>query len=389
MPKKSNTKRADGRIAVQVYIGRVDGKRKYKTVYGSTQKEADKKAEELKIKLNKGIDLTRSNDSFSVWAEHFLTSKKCEVSDDQYNLIESRVKVWQNHFGYMKISEVLPMYIQQVINELCLCNPYTGKPTARRTLTAYINVLKNIFDFAVDNRVVDFNPALRVKPPKTAEVSERRALSSVERERIIEFEHRGQRAMMLLMLSGLRRGEATALLWSDIDFKNKTISVTKSYNFKQNTLKAPKNGKSRIVSVPTVLIDYLSKAERTSPYVITTANNTMMTESAWKRLLESYIADMNLEYGTFIKPVKKFSPTKASMMIEPFTYHCLRHTFCTMMYEAGIDVLVAQEQMGHSDPKTTLAIYTHLQKEHKINNISQLDSYLNSNASQMQVKQEI
>lgn len=42
MPKKSNAKRKDGRIAVQIYLGIVDGKRKYKTVYGATQKEADK-----------------------------------------------------------------------------------------------------------------------------------------------------------------------------------------------------------------------------------------------------------------------------------------------------------------------------------------------------------
>lgn len=385
MPKKSNTKRKDGRIAVQVYIGRVDGKRKYKTVYGSTQKEADQKAEELKIKLNKGIDLTKTYDSFAVWADHFLSAKKCEVSTDQYNLIASRVKIWKDYFGYMKISEVLPMNIQFVVNEIFTGNPYTGKPTARRTLTAYINILKNIFDFAVDNRAIDFNPALRVKPPKDAGVSERRALSPEERERIIEFKHRGQRAMMLMMLSGLRRGEATALLWSDIDFKNKTISVTKSYNFKSNSIKPPKNGKSRVVSVPSVLINFLDNEERTSPYVITSKNNSMMTESAWKRLIESYLTDMNLEYGTFLQPTKKYAPQKASMMIAPFTYHCLRHTFCTMMYEAGIDVLVAQEQMGHSDPKTTLSIYTHLQNEHKINNISQLDSYLNCNASQMQV----
>ena len=43
MPKKSNQKRADGRIAVQVFLGTVDGKRKYKSVYGKTQKEANEK----------------------------------------------------------------------------------------------------------------------------------------------------------------------------------------------------------------------------------------------------------------------------------------------------------------------------------------------------------
>ena len=48
MPKKSNTKREDGRFAVQVYIGKVNGKRKYKTVYGKTQKEANQKADEIR-----------------------------------------------------------------------------------------------------------------------------------------------------------------------------------------------------------------------------------------------------------------------------------------------------------------------------------------------------
>lgn len=48
MAKKLNKKRADGRIAVQVYLGTVDGKRKYKTDYGITQKEANNKADELR-----------------------------------------------------------------------------------------------------------------------------------------------------------------------------------------------------------------------------------------------------------------------------------------------------------------------------------------------------
>ncbi len=103
-----------------------------------------------------------------------------------------------------------------------------------------------------------------------------------------------------------------------------------------------------------------------------------MTESSWKRLLESYLCDMNLKYGKFSKKYKKFSPEKVPLVIEPFTLHCLRHTFCTMMYEAGVDIMVAQKQMGHPDVKTTLAIYTHLEKEHKKNNIAKLDEYISN-----------
>ena len=65
MPKKKNTKRSDGRIAVQVYLGKDEsGKRKYKTVYGNTQKEADEKAAELRTQLGKGLDISSKNKTF-------------------------------------------------------------------------------------------------------------------------------------------------------------------------------------------------------------------------------------------------------------------------------------------------------------------------------------
>ena len=112
-----------------------------------------------------------------------------------------------------------------------------------------------------------------------------------------------------------------------------------------------------------------------------------------RRLLESYLYDMNLEYGAFTAPQKKFAPQKVPFVIRPFTLHCLRHTFCSMMYNAGVDVLTAQQQMGHSDVKTTLEIYTHLSQEKKAADISKLNSSLEkmqvkckSNASQMQVR---
>ena len=77
MPKKSNTKRTDGRIAVQIYLGKDEqGRRKYKTVYGTTQKEANRKADELRSQLAKGMDISHSRDSFKKWAELFLNSQK-------------------------------------------------------------------------------------------------------------------------------------------------------------------------------------------------------------------------------------------------------------------------------------------------------------------------
>ncbi len=46
------------------------------------------------------------------------------------------------------------------------------------------------------------------------------------------------------------------------------------------------------------------------------------------------------------------------------------------MFEAGIDALTAEGQMGHSDIQTTLSIYTHLSQKHKENQIDKLDQFL-------------
>lgn len=386
MPRKNNTKRSDGRIAVQVYLGTVDGKRKYKTVYGTTQKEADTKAEELKAMMKKGLDVSSSKELFKTWAEYWLASKKNEVSADRYSSLESRSAVWIDALKSALINQIKPFELQTILFSIAAQNPYTSEPMARKTIRGYVQVVNAIFDFAIDNRIIDFNPAAKLKIPQTTPPAKtRRALTEEERQRVMEFEHRAKPSAMLMMLSGLRRGEATALQWNDIDFVNNKISVTKSYNFKQKEFKTPKNGKARVVSVPQILIDYLRTLPKTSVFVLTNAKGGMMTEDSWKRLYQSYMLDMNIEYGFGGSVNKHANNLDIPMVISTFTPHELRHTFCTIMFEAGIDALTAKEQLGHSDIKTTLSIYTHLSAQHKETQVNKLDVFL-SNASQMQVR---
>ena len=377
MAKKMNTPQADGRVRVRVYTGIKDGKKTYKSVYGKTQKEADIKAEELKVSLRKGIDISASNDSFKVWAEYWLVSKRYEVSADRYSTLQSRSAVWGDALKNAQISQIKPFELQTILFSIAAKNPYTNEPMAKKTIRGYVQVITAIFDFAIDNRVIDYNPATKLKIPQAATATiQRRALTEQERQRVMEFEHRAKPSAMLMMLSGLRRGEATALQWNDIDFINNKISVTKSYNFKSKDFKTPKNGKSRVVSVPQILIDYLKTLPKVSPFVLTNARGGMMTEDSWKRLYQSYMLDMNIEYG-FGGSINKHAITiDVTMVIATFTPHELRHTFCTIMFEAGIDALTAKEQLGHSDIKTTLSIYTHLSAQHKELQVNKLDDFL-------------
>ena len=383
MAKKMNSKRDDGRYMVKVYIGLKDGKKQYKFVYGKTQKEADIKAEELRVSLRKGVDIAASNDSFKSWAERWLMSKKYEgVSEDRYNALSTRSGVWVDALQNAQINQIRPFDLQSILFSIAAKNPNTGMPMAQKTTKEYIQVINSIFVFAHENRVLEYNPANKLKIPQSAaEPVQRRALTAEERKRVMEFEHRAKPSAMLMMLSGLRRGEATALQWNDIDFVNNKISVTKSFNFKTKEFKAPKNGKARVVSVPQMLIDYLKTLPRKSFFVLTNARGQMMTDDSWKQLYKSYMHDMNLKYGFNDDAPNKYSPTKIPMIIPTFTPHELRHTFCTIMYEAGIDALTAKDQMGHKDIQTTLSIYTHLSSQHKESQTNKLDAFFAKDSS--------
>ena len=126
MPKKSNTRRADGRIAVQVYIGMVDGKRKYKTVYGKTQKEAEQKAAELRAQLRRGVDLISADRTFIFWAERFLKTKKNSVSAGWYARLEQRVKHFIDRFGDIELSKIRLCDVQAVLDDFAENNPHSG-----------------------------------------------------------------------------------------------------------------------------------------------------------------------------------------------------------------------------------------------------------------------
>lgn len=363
-----------GRYRKNIYVGVDDeGKYKYQTIYAKSPDALNEQEFQLRAQLHKHYDLL-SDDSFAVWVDAYLSSVKPDLSDAEYKLQTARTGFFVSRLGNKSMSKILPVELQRLINELYECNPHTGKPSSKRTINGYKQLLARVFDYAVDNRIIDYNPAKRLTVPRKAEVSTRRALTPEERRRIVEFEHRAQPAMMIMLFAGLRRGEVAALKWTDIDLDAQTIRVSRSYDYKNNAFKPPKNGKSRTVVIPVKLVDYLKKLPHTSSYVVVSAKGQMLTATGWKRMLETYLKDMNIKYA-YGGSVSKCRPGGVPMLIEPFTYHCLRHTFCTMMYEAGVDVLVAQEQMGHSDVKTTLSIYTHLSNEHAKRDIEKFNTF--------------
>ena len=384
-----NSKRKDGRVKSAVYIG--DGK--YKYVYAVNNKELAQKVQELKIQLGKGIDITAELDTFGVWTERWLKLKKAEVSNGRYNTYTYRVKNLAP-LRNVQIGKIRTADVQEVIFDLA------AEGYAAKTLKDVKNAASQIFKMAISNRVIDFNPAESVKIPVSAasDHEPRRALTEEEQRWILApSENRGHHAAMIMMFAGLRRGELIPLLWSDIDLENGTISVNKSVEMINGKSVVKRGAKTeageRVVYIPKVLIDYLSTVDRQNNMLVCpSAKGDMLTDSGWKRMWDSYLAELNFKFGNFDsiierdsktgeprkyqKPKSRFAPKKIPFVIPRITAHWLRHTFITMMYMAGVDLLTAKEQAGHADVQTTMEIYTHLDKIYKTKQISKLDEYL-------------
>ena len=164
------------------------------------------------------------------------------------------------------------------------------------------------------------------------------------------------------------------LLWSDIDFANGEIQVTKSvsrktggYKVKQGT----KNGKKRKVRVPKSLLNELQT------YRDNADSRYVCTVSSWRRMWDSYHTQLSHQYAT-VKQSKQslYSPKGVKVKIEKITPHMLRHTFATLLYTSGVDVLTASKLLGHSNISITLEIYTHLEEEKYIISIENYEVYI-------------
>lgn len=384
MPRAKYKKRPDGRYQTKVYLGTDgNGKAQYKYVYATTVAELERKAEELRCSLRRGMQVLSGELPLSVWADRFLRLKRSKVSEVYYTGIAGRVAFWVSEVGDLPLSGITRSDLQISLDELARRNPRTGKPTAHKTLVDYRITISAIFDLAITDRALDFNPATKLEIAPLKEKETRRALTEEEQRWVLDTPHRAQTAAMIMMLAGLRRGELIPLQVSDIDFDGATISITKSVKMVNSRPVVKRGGKTtaatRTVDIPQRLVDYLRPLLKDrSPFalVCTDTKGQMMSEASFRRMWDSYLTDLNLKYGKFTTdPGSKFSPKKIPMMIPRITPHMLRHTCATNMVLAGVDAVTAKEQLGHTDINTTLNIYTHVTQQHKKSQIDKLNAF--------------
>ncbi len=291
-------KRADGRYCAQIYLGRDEtGKKRYKAVYAKTPAELKEKETAVRLQLGRGLDVLSQRDAFAVWADDWLRIKEKEqITCRQMDNYRRAVKLWKEELHGYEIGQVRADDVERVLIAL------SDKGLSQRTINLYRSALRQIMRRAV-GRVIATNPVEQVELAAVGRKEEqRRALTDEEQLWIWETPHRAQPAAIIMMLSGLRRGELSALTWNDVDLETRTITVNKVIEYDSNGVPSLRNitkteAGMRTVDIPQRLVDYMKEMPRDGLLVIHSAHGGVMTESAWKKLWQSFMKELNRKYG--------------------------------------------------------------------------------------------
>jgi integrase len=347
--------RDDGRWQVLVRYTDQYGLTKRATVYGKTAPDAREKAGEVLARLTEGLparDKKTTLETFTrEWIASALAASDRKATTKTMYAGVARVHIVGSHIGGLALDKVRPMHVEGWIVGL------RAKGLSESTVRSAYTILRAILDTAVRDGALARNPAAAVKRPKvTAKESVfltpeqvRALLGAAKKSRYADL-------FTLLVNTGLRRGEALALRWSDIDHEEKLLRV-------RGTL-ARVDGDLIVTSTKT------AKSRRSIP--LSDGAESLLKEIRKQQLMDRLKAGsvwhqtgyvFTTEDGRPCDPRNALRALKSAatkMGMTGVGLHTLRHSAATAMLTNGVPLKVVSEILGHASIVITADIYGHV-----------------------------
>lgn len=317
---------------------------------GKSDREVDKKI----LEYNQGLKKGRK---FSVIADEWEREHESCVSESTRRVYSYAVKRLKEEFKGLA-SEVRPLDVQRYIAA------FEKQGRSANSVQIELAVCKMIFSHAVISGDIDVSPAVEIKKSRGLPAKKREALTE-EQENAVKASAITQEACWwlfgyLLLYTGMRRGEALALSYSDIDRKAGVIHVTKKLSYACGQfpkLEANLKSKNGLRDIP--LLPPLAAAlpKNRVGLVFPGEDGGFMRASEITKNWRAYCRDIGLN---------EIQRTDDGKLVEtfPITPHCFRHSFATICYEAGLDPRQAAGILGDT-PEVLESVYTHLRDSRK------------------------
>lgn len=333
MPRQTLKQRSDGRYRCK-YKGR--------DFYGATQSEALAARDEYRRMEEQGLKAAAKGMTVGEYAARWLPIHKVGIRAKTYNGYQSLLQKLCDHIGDRPLVSVTASDIKAVFSD------FIGQSDSH--ISHAKNLYKSMFDTAVEDGYTRSNPCRSPKAqPHKGTSGTHRPITQEERYLILTTPHRMQPAAMAMLYAGLRRGEARGVIIDrDVDFTSKRLTISETVHVENNVPIVEKSAKTKagLRSIPLFLpLEEILRGK--SGLLAPSAKGTLCTETAFRRAWESYMVHLSNAAG---HPVN-------------IRCHDLRHSFCTMLRDAGVDLKLAIKWMGHADEKMILKIYDHITPE--------------------------
>ena len=370
---KLNT--GEKRWLFKTYLG-IDsktGKQKQTTRRGfKTQKEAKIAETRLQSKILEDVQKKNKPKTFTEVYYQWLEEYEKNVAGS--TLLKTE-RIFKNHIlkklGDFYISEITPIQIQKIMDEWS---------TKYSTASKMMNYSGLVFKYAVRFDYITRNPVDSIRIPKNQKKTkiEKNFYNKKELKLFLqELDHtnnlKAQAFFRLLAMTGMRKQEAAALQWRDVDFRNKTINIDKAVTRTSIGLEIGNTktvGSKRVISIDDItlakIIEWIIYRCPKDDYqlIFGTDSNSIMgldTPRKWLILIQDRM-DLNS---------KKKLPR--------ITTHGFRHTHVSLLIEMGSDVTLKQiqDRLGHDDAQTTLNIYAHVSQTSREQLASDFNNFIN------------
>lgn len=370
------------------------------------EREAHKYAMDMEDRLKYGRDRRTGEESFESFAERWLEDARGSLACGTYvgyeQLLRSGILPY---FGGYRIGLIKTADIEAFYKTL---EPKYAPGTIRR----YANVLSCIFKTARRWNVTEENPCRYARKPCRRKAGEelrfftpRQALMFLKSLELFpgpggEADGAGKRCRSvtqfqvfytLSVFCGFRKGETLALLWSDIHFESREISVTKSIGRTEKGFdyKEPKNSASvRRVPFPDYVLKLLLRYRQEYEEMRAGQGESWKGRGNLFVRSDGSLMGHTTTYQHFVRHLDRFNrwveehPDQAKKQglekLPAIPLHGLRHSCATLLNYLEVNIVDISRYLGHASCSTTMNIYAHSFEAQNQEVRNKLDGFLQS-----------
>ena len=358
--KKGESERKDGRYQYRY----IDAWKKRQTVYAFDLKELREKEKRIQKDIDDGINYAEGNITVAELVERYLALKQGVryATRVTYDFVKNLLQ--KEPFSQRKISDIKGSDVQKWIIKL------HADGRGYSTLTSVCGILRPAFQMACREDMIRKNPFdFKLADIVPNDSQKRIALTEEQQKEWLDFiksdttYRKYYDEFVVLLNTGMRVSEFCGLTRGDLDFENRRIRVdhqlVRERHGKYYIEKTKTKAGCRFIPMTGEVLHSLERilANRpklkVEPFIDGYTGFILIDQNGNPKVALHIENEMRWSLAKY----KKKFPERESLYITP---HVLRHTFCTNMVNAGMDIKNLQYLMGHADVGTTLNVYTHI-----------------------------